>query len=324
LRYVLRVIALSGICAGACFAQETVTASRTALTVEVANGTTDGAAVTGDMVFVQIYEHEQLAQTLQSKADADGKAVFENVPAGADAVGVARAKHQDIMFSSPPVLLGPAQERPVIQVRVFDVSDDKSKLSVETHHIIIKAKSGSLELTEYMLLKNSSEMAISSKETDSQGRTIVLDIMLPRGFKNLKPSSYFEEEALVVTENGFYDVLAVPPDEHDVVFSYTTEATSDSIDIVKEISLPTSDIVVFAELGEVQLQGLGEAKESLIRPDGKSVQYYKIGRVAAGEEITFHVTGRGASGSVAGWVILAAAFGAMTILALLRLRPGRS
>ncbi|MHC4509075.1 MAG: hypothetical protein ACYTAO_08965, partial [Planctomycetota bacterium] len=143
-------------------------------------------------------------------------------------------------------------------------------------------------------------------------------------FKNLKPSSYFEEEALVVTENGFYDVLAVPPGERDAAFSYTVETTCDSIDIVKKISLPTSDIVVFAELGEVQLQGLGEAKESLIRPDGKSVQYYKIGRVAAGEEITFHVTGLGASGSVAGWVILAAAFGAMTILALLRLRPGRS
>ncbi|MHC4680347.1 MAG: hypothetical protein ACYTEK_16800, partial [Planctomycetota bacterium] len=207
MRYVLRVIALSGICAGACFAQDAVTASRAALTVEVTNGTTDGAAVTGDMVLVQIYEHEQLAQTLQSKVDADGKTVFEHVPAGADAVGVARAKHQDMMFSSLPVLLGPARERPIVQVRVFDVSDDKSKLSVETHHIIIKAKSGSLELTEYMLLKNSSEMAISSKEKDSQGRTIVLDIMLPRGFKNLKPSSYFEEEALVVTENGFYDVL---------------------------------------------------------------------------------------------------------------------
>ncbi|MHC4433968.1 MAG: hypothetical protein ACYTBS_19170, partial [Planctomycetota bacterium] len=62
----------------------------------------------------------------------------------------------------------------------------------------------------------------------------------------------------------------------------------------------------------------------LIRPDGKSVQYYKIGRVAAGERITFQITGLGASRSVAKWVVLAATAGAVTILAFSRMRPRAS
>jgi hypothetical protein len=175
-----------------------------------------------------------------------------------------------------------------------------------------------------MQIKNSSGMAISSKERDSQNRTIVLDIMLPKGFKNLKSSSYFEDNALVVTKHGFYDIMAVPPGEHQAAFSYTLDITSDSMDIVKKISLPTSNFIVFAELGLAKLQGLGQAERQLTRANGISIEYYERSHLAPAEEITFQITGFnvGSSG-LSSWVILAVVFSTLMILAILRLRPDK-
>jgi hypothetical protein len=77
-----------------------------------------------------------------------------------------------------------------------------------------------------MQLKNSSDMAVSSKQKDGENREVILEIMLPKGFQNLKSTSYFKDAALVITEQGFYDTMAVPPGEYAVNFSYTLDITS--------------------------------------------------------------------------------------------------
>lgn len=314
---------LSFFSAQVCFAAEAaVAAPRAVLTVEVTNGTANGASVTDDVVTVLIYEHGQLLHTLDSTVAAAGLAVFESVPTGDHTVALARAKHQDMMFNGRPVTLRPGEKEFFAPVQVFDVSDDVSNLSIGTHHLIIKARPVHLEITEYMQLKNSSDMAVTSKERDDQNRPIVLEIMLPEGFKNLRFSGYLEDDALVATEKGFYDTLAVPPGEYQVTFSYTLDVTSDSMDIVKEISLPTSSFVVFAELGQAELQGLGEAENRLIRSNGVPMEYYKQSNLAPAEKITFQITGFKVNESaLATWVILAAVFGAIVVLALSRLRP---
>ena len=306
-----------------CVADEaTAATSQAVLTVEVTSGTENGATVENDLVIVRIYEDGQMLLTLDGKVDGDGKAVFDNVPIGDRVVAVVRARHQEMIFSGRPVALRPAEDELIAHVQVFDVSDDKSKLSVEIHHFMIRAQSQLLEITEFMQLKNSSDMAVSSKERDSQDRTIVLQIALPKGFKNLRASSYFEEDALVVTEEGFYDTMAVPPGEYEVTFSYTLDITSNTMGIVKKIPLPTSSFVLFAELGQAELQGLDDAEQQLLRTNGAQMKYYKFSNLAPTEEIAFQITGFNVNTSNLGtWMILGAVFSVVAILAVSRLRP---
>jgi len=314
---------LSAFLAKPCLADETAAArSQAVLTVEVTSGTANGTAVENDVVIVRIYKHGQLLHTLDGKVNTDGKAVFDNVPVGDRVVAVVRARHQDMMFNGQPVALRPAADEFVAHVQVFDVSDDQSKLSVETHHFIISVRSEFLEITEFMQLKNSSDMAVRSEKRDSQNRPIVLEIMLPKGFKNLRPSGYLEEDALVVTEEGFYDTMAVPPGEYQVTFSYTLDITANTMDIVKKISLPTSSFMLFAELGQAELQGLDQAERQILRRNEAEMEYYKRSNLAPAEEIAFQITGFNVnkSGS-ATWVILGVVFSAVAVLAILRLRP---
>jgi hypothetical protein len=309
-----------------CLADEVVThGPKGVLVVEVTNGTANGSAVTGDDVIVTIFEHSKLIHTLNGQVGTDSRAVFNDVPTGDNIAALARVKHQDMMFNGRPFVLKSTENELITPVQVFDVTHDKSGLSVEIHHIIIKARSESLEISEYMQLKNSSDMAVSSDKKDDQNRNIILEIMLPQGFKNLKSTGYFEESALVVTEQGFYDTMAVPPGEFPVNFSYTLDITSSTMDISKGISLPTSSLIIFTELGQAKLNGLGQPENQLITSNGTPMEYYKLRDPAPAEEVSFQIVGFNVGKSDrTTWMILSLTFGALAVLVLLRLRPGRA
>ena len=135
-------------------------------------------------------------------------------------------------------------------------------------------------------------------------------------------ASYFEEQAMVVTDEGFYDTMAVPPGEHQVSFTYTLEITSKTMDIVKGITLPTSKLVVFAELGTAELRGLGEVVNRATSDAGTEMKYYTREKLAAGEEIALQLAGFTVSNSgPSAWVILAVVFGVVMVVVVLRLRP---
>jgi hypothetical protein len=298
--------------------------SGTVLIVKVTNGTAQGRPITGDSVFVGIYQHEQLTDTIEGKVDASGQAVFENVPTGEHTVAVARARHNDMMFGSLPVALTTLSASYTASVIVYDVSDDNSKLSVGMHHFIVKAQADSIMITEYMQLKNSSDTAVISKEKDSQGMPIVLKMSLPEAFSNLRFSSYFEQAAVVTTPDGFYDTMAMPPGEnHQAAFSYTLDINSATKDVVKRISLPTSEFVLFSQLGPGKIMGLGSANGRMTLSDGTEAEYFNLSAINAGDTINFQVTGFNVTRSQQkSWIIMGVVFGVAAVLAVLRLRPG--
>ncbi|OHB65413.1 MAG: hypothetical protein A2Y77_08780 [Planctomycetes bacterium RBG_13_62_9] len=295
---------------------------QTRLTVEVTNGTADGASVVGDEVTLQLYKGQEPIRSLQVKIGEGGKAVFEGLPTGQEMAAVARARHQNMAFHGQPVLLAPGANGLSASVQVFDVSTDTSKLSVGTHHIMIAVRSGSLEITEYMQLRNSSDMAVTGSRRDDQDRPIVIEVKLPESFEDLAASGYFEQPALVLTPNGFYDTMAVPPGEHQVMFSYKLDIDRGAVKIAKEMTLPTAELTVFWEHGQGTLEGLGGPNGRLANAEGLPLEYYQRNDLKPGDRIAFQICGFTARGSdTHTWIILAAVFAAIVVVALLRLRP---
>ena len=295
------------------------------LVVEVANGTVEGTTVVGDLVTVRIFHQQQLQNTLEAKVDDKGEAVFVDVPAGQHLVAVARVKHQNMTFQGRPVSLAPGTDSYSTTVQVFDVSADTSALSVGTHHVIIGVENATLEVTEYMQLQNNSDMAVRGSQRDAQDRPMVVEFALPNGAKDLKPLGFLQANALVATETGFYDTLAVPPGEHQVRFSYRIDIDRQGIDIAKEISLPTSELIVFWEEGQDELTGLGEPDERLTNAQGVPVEYYRRQNLQPGDEIAFQISGFNVKTSDADtWIALAVAFALVVAIAIWRLRSGSS
>jgi hypothetical protein len=297
------------------------TAAQATVTVEVTNHTANGTTVAGDEVTLLLYKGQELTVSLSARVGQDGKAVFENVPTGEDVAAVARAKHQNMAFNSQVVPLATAGAVSA-DVQVFDVSTDTSKLSVGTHHIMVAVRSTSLEFTEYMQLSNPSDMAITGPARDDRNRPVVIAVGLPKGFKDLTASSYLEEEAMVVTADGFYDTLAVPPGEHQVTFSYKLDIDRRTIDVARKITLPTSELMIFWEQGQGRLEGLGEPSGKLTNAEGVPIEYYRRANLKPGEAISFQISGFNVKHSDSyTWIVLAAVFAAVVVIALLRSRP---
>ena len=322
MRRISNAIVMTFVCAAACFANNAnVDSGRLVLSVEVTNGTTNGHTVVGDNATLAIYEHDKLVDRLESKVGADSRVVFENIQTGEHTVAVAQVFHESMSFGSNAIVLKAGQEQAIAQVQVFDVSYDTSGLSAKTHHIILKRQNDSVLLTEYIQLVNPSDMAIGSKQKDSAGRPMVLKVPLPKGFQNFTSTSYLEPQALGFTENSFYDTMGVPPGSHEIIFSYTLEIKSDTMDITKKISLPTANFVLFSQLGNEKIQGLGDIDGELVLSDGTLAQYYVLDDLSAGEDVKFKIVGLSTSvGNKSSWIILAVVFGAIIVVAVLRLR----
>jgi hypothetical protein len=302
------------------------TPAQVTVTVEVKNRTANGATVVGDDVTLLLYKGQEQTGVLSAKAGQDGRAVFENVSAGQDIAAVARAKHQNMGFNGQVVSLAMAGEVSV-DVPVFDVSTDTSRLSLGTHHIMGVARAASVEFTEYMQLNNPSDMAITSAQRDDLNRPVVIAMGLPRGFKDLKVSGYLEEEAMVVTADGFYDTLAVPPGEHQVSFSYKLDIDRETIDVSRKTSVSTSELMVFWEHGQGRVEGMGEPSGRLTNAQGVPIDYYRRANLQSGQEVSFQITGFSVKRSDAyTWIVLAAVFAVVVVIAIARPRakPNKS
>ncbi|MHC4645985.1 MAG: hypothetical protein ACYTBJ_10805 [Planctomycetota bacterium] len=304
-----------------CPAQDTAAdANQLLLTVNVTNGTRDGQTVAGDRIALAVYEHGELVSTFNGEVGPDGAATFEGMRSGEHAVAVAAVFHQTMSFSSDNIMLKPGTRQVNAQVRVFDVSYENSRLSVTTHHLIIKPTDTSLLLTEFIELVNPLDMAITSSQRDEHGKAVVLNVPLPRGFRNFSSSGYFVQQALVFTEEGFYDTMGVPPGSHQIIFSYTLDMTSGKIDITRRLSLPTDNFVLFSQLGRGKIEGLGDEDGQMVMTDGTLGEYYNLGSLRAGAKVRFRVAGlHTVGGDKVSWIILALVFGAITIVAFFRL-----
>lgn len=260
------------------------------LNLKVVNGTGLGTAVEGDRAFIDIYSGDERVEAMESSVDSVGEAVFKDVPGGDDFMALPRVRHDNMMFSGLSVSLEPSDGKVHCSVEVYDVSEDNSVISAGTHHLTLKIVGRSLVVTEFMQLINSTDKAVSSTK-DAGKSPKVIDVSLPAGFKDLEFTDYFIESETFVTDEGFYDTMAIPPGSYNASFTYRLDLDGPVMDFQKIITMPTKEFMVFSELGDVKLQGLGEPEGKLNMPDGTEANYYPAVSYNAGDKLVFQLVG---------------------------------
>lgn len=295
------------------------------LLVELFKGTTDGASIAGDEITVDIYEKNTFLKTLTGKADEQGKCVFEGVATDVHYVAIARAKHQNMAFGGSPFVLSPDKSEIHAHITVYDVSTDNSVLTIGTHHLIVKLGEDSIIVQEYVQFVNDTDKAVTSPDLDDQDRPKVIDVKLPAGFEELSATSYFEQTALVVTNDGFYDTMAIPPGRHNAVYTYAIPVDSSDIGITKNITMQTSDFMVFTELGTAAITGLGQPLGQFEMPDGSKADYYSSDALKPGSKVTFQIAGLNVASQQSNiWILFTVVFAAVAVLIVVRTRLQKS
>ncbi|MHC5085036.1 MAG: hypothetical protein ACYSOV_05475, partial [Planctomycetota bacterium] len=190
----------------------------------VVTNETAGSPASDAEVALTIYQDSEPLDRRVGRSDARGVCSFQEVPTGLGMAVVATAMNQDMMFSSRPMSLEHAHDAMYqLEIVVYDVSTDTSALSIGTHHLVVRVAPQGLFIDEYLQVINDSDKAVTSEEKTPEGKPAVLKVYLPAGFKDIIYSKYFQEQALIMTDDGFIDTMAVPPGRHDAVFTYAVK-----------------------------------------------------------------------------------------------------
>ena len=289
-----------------------------AVTVRLHNGTAAGGDVAGDSVKLTVDAQGRPVASMEGEADAEGKAVFENVVTGNGIAAVAQARHGDMSFGGEALNLEPGKTSFETVVEVYEVSTDNTQLSVGSHHFILRAQGNSLVITEVMQLTNPTDRAVSSATKDADGKPQVVHVYLPAGHHNFNAGEYFVADALIFTPEGFYDTMAIPPGTYRAVFAYEIPITGKTTEIRKTMSMPVSDFAVFSQLPPGSIEGLGPARP-MADADAEA-EYFASAAYDAGRTLTFKVVGFNTEYSDArDIVILSGIFAVVVLLGVLRL-----
>lgn len=321
MRHILFITMILLLSASKCYAQDEHAhdISETTLIVKVVNESANGTDVVGDTVTVDFYRHGEVVGHVEGLVGEDGRAVFTNAPAGTHVVAVASTKHADMAFSSHTVEVAKTDRPIYVNISAYDVSYDNSVLRIETHHMIFKTEADSLVVTEYMQFVNPTDRAVTTDEKDAEGMPKVLSMKLPAGFSDLSVTSYFVMSAIVQTEEGFYDTMAMPPGEFQAIFNYKLPITASDVAIAKPVTMPTEDFTVFSQIGSVKIVGLEVPAEEFVTGDGSTSEYFALGNVTPPEVVKFKITGFNYSKPMKDTVIpIAVIFGVLAILVIKR------
>jgi hypothetical protein len=294
--------------------------SSLSIQVTVTNETSGAPAVDAE-VALTVYQDNKPIEERTAAADAEGSCVFKDVPAGPGIAAVATAKHQEMMFGGRPISLEHLHDDlQHLHVTVYDVSTDTSVLSIGTHHMVIRVDPQGLFVDEYLQIVNDSDFAVTSGQKSPDGRPIVLKVYLPAGFKDVKYTQYFEEHAIILSEDGFVDTMAVPPGRHDAVITYALEIDAPSLKIIKKAGLPTQDFMVFAQLKGASIEGLNEPLGQMTLNNGSPADYFALGSLDSGEQIGLQITGLNVQQNQNDlWTMFGIIFGVIVAAGILRI-----
>jgi len=287
------------------------------VTVRLVNGTAGGGDVAGSVVKLTIYVEGQPRRVLEATADSEGKAVFENVITARGIAAAAQARYGEMSFGGHAFMLEPGKNAFETVIDVFEVSTDNSKLSVGSHDLILRAHGSGIVVTEVMELINPTDRAISSTVRNEDGKPQVVSVHLPAGYHSLEVGKHFQPEALVLTREGFYDTMALPPGKFEAAFSYIVPITGSTVEISKKMSMRVAEFSVFSQLPPGRIEGLGEPEGRI--PD-TDAEYWAAASYDAGHTLTFKVVGFTTEYSdTRDIVILSGVFAVIILLCVVRL-----
>ena len=286
----------------------------------VVTNETAGSPASDAEVALTIYQDSKPLDRRVGRSDAQGVCSFQEVPTGLGMAVVATAMNQDMMFSSRPMSLEHAHDAMYqLEIVVYDVSTDTSALSIGTHHLVVRVAPQGLFIDEYLQVINDSDKAVTSEEKTPDGKPAVLKVYLPAGFKDIIYSKYFQEQALIMTDDGFIDTMAVPPGRHDAVFTYAVKTETPSVQIIKKAALPTQDLMVFSQLSGASIAGLDEPLGQMTINNGSPADYFPSVSLETEEQISFEISGLSIAQDPDDlWMMFGVIFGVMILIGIVR------
>jgi len=289
----------------------------------VTNGTANGEVPADLEVSLFVFPQGQNPIEIEQTVDVNGQYAFEDVLFAEDAAYAITATYRDRLFLSPIVAGADLSANPVLDLMIYELTDDPSVLTItliETQ-VNVNSETNSLEVAQFMEVENSSDRAFTTTQTTPDGRPISLAIPLPPGaivpgFTERSRYAYLSDQFTVVDTQ-----LVYPGEIHLVQLVYIIPYAGSAI-VEQELGYTfagLNQLLVRPEGVTVNAEGLASMGATTVggrefmsfsgtftRPAGSLLRVELTG-VGSGGPSSFDPGGAVVSGDSAALVLLAGA-----------------
>jgi mono/diheme cytochrome c family protein len=270
-----------------------------AISGQVLNGSTDDMISAGSVLLRAFTPDLQQVATQETEIASDGTYNFEVTEAGSDWVYMTSAEYGDISFSSSPERLEPGVSELEMPIVVFDATEDPSAIQFQQVHMIMDYDGENVQVSEIYVVSNLEQAVFIGESGDPEQGTLQLGV--PTGAQNVAFQRSFQsfENFLPATEvipndQGYVDTVPVRPGSGvmNLLVSYSLPYET-NMTLGHPLFYDTnSATIVLPDIG-LDIEGTGWTSEgSQQMGDMGSISSYSHPSLAAGEALSFTLTGR--------------------------------
>ena len=251
----LMAIALGAALAATAVAQETTGQ----ITGRVVNGTAGVTAVVGTEVSLRVFREGELIDSRTATPDSQGRFVFQGVPVPGqgDPLYILTAIYLDVPYSME--LTGESELSDIL-LTVHEPTGSLDSLSIQSSSMfILRADAGARTLSAFEILTVTNEGDRVFVPDLVEGSPMdLLRFPLPPGAVGLEVESGLTGGQVLQVDRGFALVVAVPPGEHGVAFTYLVPYRGEVLDLSRRfgIGAETFRLLVSEEAASVSTSDL--------------------------------------------------------------------
>ncbi|HIE27536.1 TPA: carboxypeptidase regulatory-like domain-containing protein [Candidatus Poribacteria bacterium] len=189
-------------------------------------------------VSLYVYQNRSEVDKKSVVSDETGSFTFSGLEIDPTISYSLTALYQNVEYSTKLINLGTEAEQ-TIELNVFDVSDDDSKIQAAAYHLILEPMDDGLYVTEYIIMANSGNTSFLTS-LDSKNE-VGFSLQLPKGYRNINFQQGFMECCVSVEGNTLLYSHATQPGMTTFIFSYQMPPQK-KIDLSRQLSFNTGKL----------------------------------------------------------------------------------
>lgn len=237
---------------------------------------------------------------LETEVVTDGSYLFDNVEMPEGRAFYVSLTYEGVEYASDAAFVQDGQTSFELPIQIYEAVSDPGLLEIGQAHVLLEFSTpDKVTVIHFLTVDNLSDKTIVPP---AEGEPVV-SFRLPQGFENLQFEEGVLGERFLPTADGFGDQARVTPGvgQYQLVFAYDLPFSAPSglvavfgggeTELSIPLTLPARAVTVLVPQGvTAQGAGLTDAGPQSMG-SGMSFQMYRAGSLAAGQDLTFTISG---------------------------------
>ncbi len=274
---------------------------------QVINGTAGGSSVAEQNIVLKIYQNDNEVDSTTAETDTEGRFIFDGLSTEPGYSYQITITFQEADYTSNWLSFENDETSKLTEVTVYDATTSDEAIKTAMSHTIMYIEEGSLQVLEYYLFVNESDLTyIGSVETDTAATKQTLRFSVPAGATELQPGGELMECCIYSNQDGFVDSMPVLPGTKEIYFSYTVDYKSGDYTFSRKVNYPIDSYDFLVQGAGTEVSGDQLTMVEPVDINGTQFNHLSGENLAPGGTLVAQISGlpdTGGQGAII-WVVL--------------------